>query len=821
TSEKAFVEEVTGSKSIPTEAKPEVGKPSRKSLLLRKNRRGLGQQSPDHLHVVLDHLKTTMEPALTVTGELEPLHNSDLLALHQQVMENSDYQRLDTLPKAATTLVSMAQRGTLYRDRLTESHTVAKLAHLVIERTLELRNSHVPPFEPPTNPPLARSELAEAKYKAHHQFYKRLKVLKQKALTDLLKHLKVLGLKHRRRTDIQQQLQMVSVFTSETIQFGSEYLDTFQKVANWHGIDQAVVGSLVHPLHGSVRATWYRADRYYQRTLARLTLLQQLAHQGGSPDLAPHQVQRFLAATESACWQMQSERVLLDRVGRGLANIARLALQWVYVDTTWLTAGEEKEVEEVKGMAALSLEHSELLSKPSTQTASTPVVHDRILQSLVNLDQTTRTLVRGIEQALTMLRHPRVKVAGHSSFAVESLEELGTVGSRWCGTLAEHCAHLEQLLPNSSKLDTVCFFRPGLQDDLVNCHTWLATIPSGLKQLLEQEPPLGSLLLPLVTLVQESLGNQSSDVTVSLSLVSDHMLESRSAGTLDLAAQIQAPIWQEAVGAVSKFIDGMLLVFQQVRSLTRGAANKSDQSIDELELGLPQDALVTPPAELKALQRALAMEQVADLLTRVNTTCRIVFLNTTFSPLSKHYLTIQLQRARHFLYQYLRLGQHAVVDFTCHHGALCKLSYVLCNTFSVLLRDGFCTPEFEGEGEGDEGPEGNGKLEEGTGIGEGRGEKNVSDEIENEDQVLGTENEEKDDSPQQDPAAGEDAIEMENDFEGEIGDAQYTDVEDDSGPSDGEEEEPELEDRIGDVDLDDPSAVDDKLWDGEDDEEDA
>ncbi|KAJ1660165.1 AAA ATPase midasin [Dispira simplex] len=816
TSEKAFVGEAIVPKFIPTETKLEEGKSFRKSLLLRKHRRRLGQQSPELLHMVLDHLESTLTPALTITGELETLDNSDLLALHQQVVENPSYQRLDTLPKAAATLASMIQHRTLYRDRLTESHTLAKLAHLVIERALELRNNHVPPFESPTNPPLAQRELTEAKYKAHHQFYKRLKVLKQKALTDLLKHLKVLGLKHRRRADIQQQLQMVSVFTNETVQFGTEYLDMLQRMANWHGIDQTIVRSLVHPLHGSGQATWHRADRYYQRTLARLTLLQQLAHQGGSPDLAPHHIQRFLAATESACWQMQSERILLDQVGRGLARIVRLALQWVYIDPHWLTAQEKKEVE---GMAALSLESSEPLSKLNAQTVPTPVVHDRVLQTLVSLDQTTHTLVQGIEQALTMLRHPRVKVAGHSSSAVETLQEFYTVGSQWCGTLTDHRVHLEQLLLNSSKLDTICFFRPSLQGDLVNCQTWLATIPPGLTQLLDREPPLGCFLHPLVTLVQENVGYQSSDDTVSLSFALDYVRESQPVSTLDLAAQVQAPTWQDAVGAVSKFIDGMLLVFQQVRSLTRSTENNSDQCIDELELGLPQNALVTPPAEFKALQRALAMEQVADLLILVNTTCRTVFLDPAFSRLSKHYLAKQLRRARHFLYQYLRLGQHAVVDFTCHHGALCKLSYVLCNTFSVLLRDGFCTPEFEGEGEGDEGPEGNGKLEEGTGIGEGRGEKNVSDEIENEDQVLGTENEEKDDSPQQDPAAGEDAIEMENDFEGEIGDAQYTDVEDDSGPSDGEDEEPELEDRIGDVNLDDPSAVDDKLWDGDDEDD--
>ena len=85
------------------------------------------------------------------------------------------------------------------------------------------------------------------------------------------------------------------------------------------------------------------------------------------------------------------------------------------------------------------------------------------------------------------------------------------------------------------------------------------------------------------------------------------------------------------------------------------------------------------------------------------------------------------------LHQYLNVSQHLLVNLLAAHRATSKLFSVLLSIFTELASRGFCLPPEIEEGEGDGGTE----FEdiEGGGIGEGEGMKDVSDQIENEDQV--------------------------------------------------------------------------------------
>ena len=107
-------------------------------------------------------------------------------------------------------------------------------------------------------------------------------------------------------------------------------------------------------------------------------------------------------------------------------------------------------------------------------------------------------------------------------------------------------------------------------------------------------------------------------------------------------------------------------------------------------------------------------------------------------------------------------------DYISLHKSTAKLCGTLAGTFCSLARDGFCAPQPDGE----QGAGKGGELQDdkaGTGIGEGEGKKDVSDEIEDEAQVLGLEDLKKDEAAQDgapdDPAHG---LEMAADFEGEM-----------------------------------------------------
>ena len=121
-------------------------------------------------------------------------------------------------------------------------------------------------------------------------------------------------------------------------------------------------------------------------------------------------------------------------------------------------------------------------------------------------------------------------------------------------------------------------------------------------------------------------------------------------------------------------------------------------------------------------------------------------------------------------------------DYISLHKSTAKLCGTLSSTFCSLARDGFCAPQTDGEQGADKG----GELQDdkaGTGIGEGEGKKDVSDEIEDEAQVLGMEDLKKDDASRDaapdDPARG---LEMANDFEGEKHELEHDPSGDDDPP---------------------------------------
>lgn len=142
-----------------------------------------------------------------------------------------------------------------------------------------------------------------------------------------------------------------------------------------------------------------------------------------------------------------------------------------------------------------------------------------------------------------------------------------------------------------------------------------------------------------------------------------------------------------------------------------------------------------------------------------------------------------------------------------------KLAYVLARVVFDLAQKGFCKPQEESndKGDGDDGA-----AVDGTGMGAGTGDKNVSKEIEEESQVEGLQGEQEEEQDGgQDREDEDDAVSMDDDFEGQLGDAKEGE-DDGKGSDDGDEEE--RDDHVGDVDPLDPGAVDEKFW-GDDEKE--
>ncbi|XP_069743424.1 midasin [Narcine bancroftii] len=155
------------------------------------------------------------------------------------------------------------------------------------------------------------------------------------------------------------------------------------------------------------------------------------------------------------------------------------------------------------------------------------------------------------------------------------------------------------------------------------------------------------------------------------------------------------------------------------------------------------------------------------------------------------------------------------------HRSTGKLLSILANLFTDLAVQGFCLPKElmeDAMGEGSTQFHDN----EGGGIGEGEGMKDVSDKIENEDQVEDTfcKDQGKKEDPENKPDIKdeENAIEMSEDFEGKLHDGEPKEQgeKDDDEKSDGDGDEEELDKQMGDLGDAEADKLDERLW-GDDD----
>ncbi|KAL2649174.1 hypothetical protein R1flu_017302 [Riccia fluitans] len=152
-------------------------------------------------------------------------------------------------------------------------------------------------------------------------------------------------------------------------------------------------------------------------------------------------------------------------------------------------------------------------------------------------------------------------------------------------------------------------------------------------------------------------------------------------------------------------------------------------------------------------------------------------------------------------------GHFLLFSYISLHKSVTKLGYVLGNLFISLFTEGFCKTKEGGDGE--DSFEDDAK---GTGMGEGEGKKDVSEQIEDEEQLMGGTEQEDDVQKDTEGKKPEKGVEMEQDFSGEMLDLSddVSEEEDDSQLEDGK-----LESKMGE-DGEDNEIVDEKLWDNDD-----
>ncbi|KAJ6155359.1 hypothetical protein N7470_005925 [Penicillium chermesinum] len=165
--------------------------------------------------------------------------------------------------------------------------------------------------------------------------------------------------------------------------------------------------------------------------------------------------------------------------------------------------------------------------------------------------------------------------------------------------------------------------------------------------------------------------------------------------------------------------------------------------------------------------------------------------------------------------QYHRICKDLSARFVTVHREVCKTSYVLTKSFTQIAAEGLCSPAEASQEEGKEG-----KMESGTGLGDGEGAEDISKDVGDDEDLseLAQQQQEKEgNADDMDDSA--DAVNMDQeDLMGETSEHKEDEGEEED-KDENEEDNDDIDEETGSVDGLDEGAVDEKLWDGANDEQ--
>ncbi|XP_056150027.1 midasin [Lampris incognitus] len=643
---------------------------------------------------------------------------------------------------------------------------------------------------------------------------------KQRALADLFKMLTEIGLSYRKglawsriadpeQTLCMQPLEMTTALSAVRTQ------DQTEKT-----------------LFTDLTAAWEGCQKYYYRSWARRTALQ-TAVRCAAKELGLGNIER--------CRGFSSH--LFKLLLRQRRRLAKLTEQWVHLRRLTVS---------IQGIQ----DHLQTLSGDS----GSALPPQTVLQGWVSRGQALAAQCTTLLQQLALLLQScpedlqQKEAPGDSSCRQHTLrcpsplaahqQPPGCLMRRgdatWCQLSQCVAAMLQQTHGVKMELDSVS--KQGSEGAL---HTWnhFGVCCSGFDRLgavVAQMPDMEKLFTPAVCVcsadsqpaIARGLKYIRGEVEASLTEFTTWKTQLLSLGQENTG--LQHVFHSEFSAELEKTVTTVLCAIQRLvkrresehkRDEHGHVKRESDEEEDEEE---PVEDLLKPGHLSRLLEEDLAAEVTCLSLGEVSSAVEelLVQLRTHRDSCQQQHLQElneacrMLVRLEPLLAVYSDLVRFFLAVSLGAHRSTGKLLSVLASIFTELAQKGFCLPQ-----ELMAGGDGEGATEfhdyEGGGIGEGEGTKDVSDKIENEEQVEDTfqEGQEKEEQQEKGQIKAEDnAIEMSEDFDGQMHDGDVQEPGDDE-ESDKDDEE-ELDKKMGDLGEGQTDTLDERMWgDDEDDDE--
>lgn len=216
--------------------------------------------------------------------------------------------------------------------------------------------------------------------------------------------------------------------------------------------------------------------------------------------------------------------------------------------------------------------------------------------------------------------------------------------------------------------------------------------------------------------------------------------------------------------------------------------------------------MVNSDKHIRESIRSLQLDTISQRLEQ-HVTSNLQSLSTSDLNTAKDLLIIALP----IIEQFYHICEHLHTRSAATYLETTRLALQLARSFTTLTTQGFCRPSDSAAGQEEQ----SGKLESGTGLGEGEGAEDISKDVQDDEDLSELAQQGQKEERDEEMENAEDAVDMDHeDLEGEMGDhdAKASDQEDnDSQP--GDEDKEEVDEETGSVDDLDPNAVDEKMWD--------
>jgi midasin len=621
---------------------------------------------------------------------------------------------------------------------------------------------------------------------------------KKKALTDLLHALGDAGFS-KRASDVPASDRDAAVWfgQSQPCLASSPLLQPLQQSSSaaaaaslttglTAGLTAGAVDSVLLQLAG---VCWSKADSYYFKSLARLQRLQAAA-KAPHTDLARHEVLAVVGYSQHQLHLVRQQRLLLGDVAGSYTQLLQ-AVAWLQETASSSAAG------------------AAVLLPPQEAARSTLAAARQQLCSLSYQLSAARQLVAAVIPMQQSSGQPQHVWKASASAA---------------GKLASYIAAVDR---HRAAVDSE-WARISLAGCPVVSHAALAVAAAAFGELLQMQQDAETATAAIAataaaTTGEDAASSSSGSRAVVCTLVPawDRVLDAldaaaAQASTLQQQANMQQH-QQEAVdlqqcqqqfgACLDEVVAQVLLAAQALHSSSSSSTAHQQSAATAAAADAEQQGAAAglSAAAAAAWSDALKPVRLSGLAASVRTLLSLLAQASNASQTPSDTAAAMAAQAAGLL-PLLQLLLGGLQCSTCQllllHKSLAKLSYVCSSIFCSLTCEGYCMPEGQ-EGEAQEGT-GEGDLQwqdaGGTGMGEGTGKKDVSDQIHDEDQLLGAQQkdqqQQKEEPPQQQQEDDEaEGVEMDGDFDGSLHDIDDR-RQQQQGDDDDEEDEDGDDDRI-------------------------